>query len=50
MICCVQRFGAQLELDPLRQGECSIDRQIRLEEAWTAKVVSSAASETRAIL
>ena len=50
MIQCVQRLRAELELDSLRQGECSIDRHIHLEETWSAKVVPSTAPEPRAIL
>src|SRR3989442_1267844 len=35
MVQCVQRLCAELELDSLRQGECSIDRHIPLEETWS---------------
>src|ERR1043165_861387 len=45
----VQRFCAELELNRLRNGECSINRKIRLEEIWTSKVVSSRAPESCAI-
>jgi hypothetical protein len=50
MVQCIQRLGAELELDSLRQGEGSIDRHIHLEETWTSEVVPARAPEPRAIL
>jgi hypothetical protein len=41
----IQRFGAKLKLDLLRDRERAEDTEISLEETWTTEIIAAGTSE-----